>query len=216
MNFKGVIFDLDGTLVDSLEDLADSMNTVLLNYGYPIHDLDSYRYFIGNGIRNLVRSALPESDREEASIAKCLGLMVKVYNENCTRKTKPYEGIPDLLETLLNRGLKLGVFSNKADAMTKKIVSELFPGYFCIAIGLTDERFKKPDPSGAIRISEEFGLKPEEIVYIGDTGTDMQTAVNAGMKGAGALWGFRTREELLAGGAGNLLSHPLDLLALLQ
>ncbi len=215
MNFKGVIFDLDGTLVDSLTDLADSMNFVLEKNGFPRHDLHSYKYFIGRGIRNLVISALPEEKRDEVTISRCHEQMVAHYNNNCLNKTCPYEGIQELLHALNSKGLKLSVFSNKADEFTKKITYSLFPGIFEIVRGLTDITLRKPDPSGALAIAGEMNLAPSEIAYLGDTSTDMQTAVNAGMYAVGVLWGFRTKEELLENGAQYLLHNPMELLNLI-
>jgi len=212
MNFKGVIFDLDGTLVNSLEDLADSMNSVLLKFKYPVHDLNTYKALIGNGIRNLVRDALPGSNRDEKTIAGCYNLMMKVYENNCVNKTKPYDGVMDLLSELKLRKMTLSVFSNKADEFTKKIVQALMPNYFDIISGLWTEKHKKPNPFGALQISEKLAIRPESMVYLGDTSVDMQTAKNAGMYGVGALWGFRTREELIAGGAKRIIDNPIDLL----
>lgn len=210
MNFKGVIFDLDGTLVNSLEDLADAMNNVLLKFNYPVHNLTAYKTFIGNGILNLVRSALPEKNRSEQTIAECFTLMNEIYNNNCTNKTRPYDGIIDLLSELKLRNMKLAVFSNKADEFTKRIVQALMPGYFNEVVGLSSEAQRKPNPSGALGISKRLEILPDNMIYIGDTGIDMQTANNAGMYAVGVLWGFRTKEELMANGAKHIISHPSE------
>jgi phosphoglycolate phosphatase len=216
MNFKGVIFDLDGTLVDSLEDLADSMNTVLQNFSFPTHPLEAYKHFIGNGIRNLVYKTLPEANRDEGTIDTCFNLMIEVYRGNCLNKTKPYDGIPGLLDALVSRNIKLAVFSNKADEFTRKMVQTLLPGWkFEAVVGFSAEAYKKPNPFVALQISEKFGIGPGEIIYVGDSGTDMLTANNAGMYATGALWGFRSREELLSNGAKLVINKPLDLLAVL-
>ncbi|MCE5345578.1 MAG: HAD family hydrolase [Bacteroidales bacterium] len=212
MKFKGVIFDLDGTLVNSLEDLADSMNSVLKNNNFPAHNISSYKYFVGNGLRNLVYKTLPEESKTEEIINKCYDSMVSVYRDNCINKTRPYDGITELLGELVSREMKLAVFSNKADELTKKIVLTLFPGIkFQSISGLTDEAHKKPDPKGALQICEELGIQPRDMIYVGDTGTDMKTSVNAGTYPVGALWGFRTKDELIANGAKFLLNHPFDL-----
>jgi phosphoglycolate phosphatase len=216
MNFKGVIFDLDGTLVDSLEDLADSMNTILQKFNFPTHAVPAYKHFIGNGIRNLVYKTLPEANRNEATISECYNLMIAVYRNNSVNKTKTYDGISELLDDLVSRNMKLAVFSNKADEFTKQIVQALLPGWnFETVVGLSTEAHKKPNPYVALQISKIFGISPEEIIYVGDSGTDMQTANNAGMYAVGALWGFRTKEELLANGAKQVINNPLDLLAVL-
>lgn len=215
MNFKGAIFDLDGTLVDSLEDLADSMNKVLLDNNLPTHSLTTYKSFIGKGILNLVRVSLPETIQDEKTIMSYYNQMIEVYSDNCTVKTRPYDGIIDLIKELKEREVKLAVFSNKADEFTKKIVQTLMPDYFDMIVGLTIEAHKKPDPTGALKISEYFNIKPENIIYIGDTDVDMQTAQNANMYSVGALWGFRTKEELMDSGAKNVIVHPMDLIKLL-
>ena len=215
MKFKASIFDLDGTLVNSLDDLADAMNSVLSNHQYPIHPADAYRYFVGNGIRNLVRNALPESARDDKTIGECYQQMTDAYSRNYLVKTRPYDGIIDLLDELKSLDMKLGVFSNKADDFTKKIVHTLMPDYFDTVVGFTTETLKKPNPICPLRISKNFGTDPENIIYIGDSGVDMQTAKNANMYGVGVLWGFRTKDELISNGAKTTIAHPLDLIKIL-
>lgn len=210
--FKGVVFDLDGTLVNSLEDLADSMNEVLSRYHYPVHEVPAYKLFIGNGMRNLVRVTLPEAERNEQTIAECYSQLTEIYNKNCLNKTKPYEGIVDLLNELKQRNLKLSVFSNKADEFVKTIIQTLLPEYFDEVAGLTTEAHRKPNPFGALKISKKFDIRPENMLYLGDTSTDMQTANNAGMYAVGVTWGFRTRKELLDNGAKFILDKPMDLM----
>ena len=216
MDFQGVVFDLDGTLVNSLDDIADSMNAVLQRHGFPVHEAVAYKLFIGNGIRNLVRVTLPESYRDEATIHACHNEMVALYEKNCLNKTKPYDGMVSLLNELKSRGLQLSVFSNKADAFTNRIVRALLPEFFEIVLGLRSDAPKKPDPWGALYIAKTLDLHPEQFLYVGDSDIDMQTAKNAGMCAVGALWGFRSREELLAGGAEYLIAHPMDLAKLLH
>jgi phosphoglycolate phosphatase len=215
MKYKGIIFDLDGTLVNSLEDITDSMNKVLQDLNYPTHSYDVFQYFIGSGLRNTVSKALPESNNTDEQIEICLERMLKAYSESCTLKTKPYEGIMELLDDLASRNIKLAVFSNKADELTKRITAEIFPDYFNTAVGLSVESLKKPNPFEAVAISEKWDLKPEEIIFIGDSDIDMQTAVNANMFPIGVTWGYRTEEELIASGAKVVINHPSDLLQLL-
>ena len=215
MKFKGVIFDLDGTLVNSLQDIADSMNIVLKSYNYPTHSYEEHQSFIGSGIRSLVSKSLPLAHNNEKQINRCFNSMIEVYRDNCTRKTKPYDGIIELLDNLISRDIKLSVLSNKSDEFTKKITHALFPNYFDPVIGLSIEKLKKPNPFGAVEISKNLGIKAEEIIYIGDTGIDMQTAKNANMFAAGVLWGYRPKEELIANGADYLLSSPLNLIQIL-
>lgn len=215
MKFKGIIFDLDGTLVNSLEDISDAMNTVLIGLNYPTHTYDTYQYFIGSGLRNLVSKALPASNNSEEQIEICFDCMINEYREVCTFKTKPYGGIPELLDILVSKNIKLAIFSNKADELTKKIASEIFPNRFDAAVGLSTEALKKPNPFEAIEISKRWNLKPEEILFVGDSDIDMQTAVNANMFAVGVSWGYRTEEELIASGAQVVINSPLDLAEIL-
>ncbi|MDR7208323.1 HAD family hydrolase [Flavobacterium piscis] len=215
MKFKGIIFDLDGTLVNSLEDIADSMNKVLQDLNYPTHSYDVFQYFIGSGLRNTVTKALPASNNSDEQIEICLERMVKGYSESCTLKTKPYEGIIELLDNLASRNIKLAVFSNKADELTKKIAAEIFPDYFNTAVGLSVESLKKPNPFEALAISKNWNLKPEEVIFVGDSDIDMQTAVNANMFPVGVTWGYRTEGELKASGAKLVIHNPMELLEIL-
>ena len=215
MKYKGIIFDLDGTLVNSLEDISDAMNTVLTNLNYPTHTYDAYQYFIGSGLRNLVSKALPASNNSENEIEVCFENMIAEYREICTLKTKPYAGIVELLDDLVSRDIKLAVFSNKADELTKKIASEIFPDYFNTAVGLSTEALKKPNPFEALEISKNWNLKTEEIIFIGDSDIDMLTATNAKMFPLGVSWGYRTEEELIASGAKLVINTPSDLIEIL-
>ncbi|KFF07081.1 HAD family hydrolase [Flavobacterium reichenbachii] len=215
MKFKGIIFDLDGTLVNSLEDISDAMNTVLKGLNYPTHTYDTYQYFIGSGLRNLVSKALPASDNNEEQIEICFECMIETYREVCTIKTKPYEGIIELLDNLALQNIKLAVFSNKADELTKKIASEIFPDYFDDAVGLSTEALKKPNPFEAIEISKKWNLKTEEILFVGDSDIDMQTAVNANMFPVGVSWGYRTEEELKTSGAKVVINNASELIEIL-
>jgi phosphoglycolate phosphatase len=215
MKCKGIIFDLDGTLVNSLEDIADAMNSVLQNLNYPTHSYEVYQYFIGSGLRNLVSKALPANANDENQIDRCYHLMIEKYRSICTRKTKPYDGIFELLDELKSRNIQLSVFSNKADDLTKEITATIFPDYFNPIVGLTTEPLKKPNPFKTVEISKNFGLNAEEILFIGDSGIDMQTATNANMCAVGVLWGYRPEDELLSNGAKYILNQPADLLEIL-
>lgn len=217
MRYKGVIFDLDGTLVNSLEDIADSMNTVLEKYGFPTHEVDAYKAFVGRGMTQLVTRALPEDARDEARIALYRDALLAQYGANYLRKTRPYDGIIDLLTELSRMNIKLAVFSNKVDHFTKKIIAELFPAHpFSVVLGSGPELPEKPDPKGVLLVSSSLKIPPNSLIYVGDSDVDMQTARKAGMSPAGALWGFRTKEELFENGAEFLLHHPLDLLPVLR
>ncbi|UUF15922.1 MULTISPECIES: HAD family hydrolase [Flavobacterium] len=215
MKFKGIIFDLDGTLVNSLEDISDAMNIVLKSLNYPTHTYDTYQYFIGSGLRNLVSKALPITNNSDDQIEICLEFMVNEYRKSCTLKTKPYEGILELLDNLTSQNIKLAVFSNKADELTKKIASEIFPDYFDTAVGLSTETLKKPNPFEAVEISKNWNLKPEEILFAGDSDIDMQTAINANMFPVGVTWGYRTEEELKISGAKLVINNASELIEIL-
>lgn len=215
MRFKGAIFDLDGTLIDSIEDIADSMNSVLRENGFPEHDLKSYKIFVGNGIKTLVRRALPKDSAEEA-IERCFAAMMTRYESFCDFKSAPYKGIPELLGHLQDRGMKMAVLSNKADRITKRVIATLLPGTpFVNVEGLKDEATKKPNPANALKICNNMGVRPEEIIYLGDTGIDMETAKRAGFHAVGVLWGFRGKDELISHGADILITAPDELLKLL-
>lgn len=215
MTYKAVIFDLDGTLVNSIEDIADAMNTVLKSYNYPTHSYEAYKYFVGSGIRNLVIKALPENQRNDKKINTYFEAMMTVYSNQCVNKTKPYDGIIDLLNQLKLHNLKMSVLSNKADALTKKITLHLFPDYFEPIFGLSIEGLKKPNPIIALEICKTLKVLPEETIYVGDTAIDMQTATNANMLAVGVSWGFRDEKELIENGAKHILNHSLDLMDVL-
>jgi phosphoglycolate phosphatase len=216
MRFKGVIFDLDGTLVDSLKDIANAMNAVLQKLNYPTHSYEKYQYFIGSGLRNLVSKSLPDIHQHESQIEYCYKLMVEGYHENCTNQTKPYDGIIELLDYLTKQKVKLGVFSNKSDELTKKIVAGLFPTRFESIVGLSIEELKKPNPTEALAICKSWGLNAEEIIFVGDSGIDMQTATNAKMLAVGVTWGYRPREELITTDAKHVINHPSDLIQIIN
>jgi phosphoglycolate phosphatase len=217
MTYSGIIFDLDGTLADTLADIANSMNRVLVKEGFPVHPAEDYKYLIGRGLENLVASSLPVQSRLPSIITACLGSLIEDYRVNCLVDTHLYPGIESLLNRLQDKGLKLAVFSNKADDLTQIIVQSLMPGIrFSQVVGAKPGFPKKPDPSGAMLISNFLELNPEEVIYLGDSDVDMMTARGARMLAVGVLWGFRTKEELLSNGADHLLSDPSELMALLE
>ncbi len=218
MRFKAVIFDLDGTLLNTLEDLAHSMNSVLQRFGFPSHPLHAYRYFVGDGMETLVRRTLPSDRREEENtVATCLAAMRQEYGLRWKELTEPYPGIPQLLDALTEHRMPRAVLSNKPDDFTRQMVEALLSRWtFHPVFGERPGVARKPDPAGALEIARLLGFPPAEFLYLGDTNTDMQTARAAGMHAVGVLWGFRGREELTAYGAETLLEHPMDLLNLLD
>ena len=213
MNFKAIIFDLDGTLLNTIEDLTDSMNQALSRFGFPGHDQEAYKYFVGEGVETLVRRALPADRVDDATIAQCVAAMREEYGRRWDKKTRPYPGIPDLLDALSQRGIPMAILSNKVQDFTQICVSKLLPRWsFQIVLGARPLVPKKPDPTAALEVAQAMDINPDQFLYLGDTGTDMKTAVGAGMFPLGALWGFRTAQELLGHGAKALLEKPLDLL----
>ena len=216
MNYKAVLFDLDGTLLDTLEDIARSMNAVLTNAGFPAHPVEEYRGFIGEGIANLVRRALPKRCADERTVQQHVSAMIDEYGRLWAEHTRPYPEIPKLLHALAVRKFKMAVLSNKMDSFTRDMVKNLLADWqFEEVLGAQPSIPRKPDPTGALLISRQCGVRPEEFLYLGDSNTDMQTAVNAGIYPVGALWGFQTADQLLAAGAQTLIAKPLELLTLL-
>ncbi len=216
MSHRAVLFDLDGTLLDTLEDLADSTNAALVRLGFPPHPLEPYKYFVGDGVVNLVTRALPEGNRDEGTVAKAVALMRRIYSEHWADKTRPYPGIPELLDALVQRGVKMAVLSNKPDDSTKLCVARLLPRWrFDAVVGQSEAVPPKPDLAGVRAIVTQLAVPAEQFLYLGDTNTDMATANAAGMFAVGALWGFRPADELREAGARLLIEKPAELLKLL-
>ncbi len=215
MKLKGIIFDLDGTLLDTLDDLTDAVNTVMQEYKYPVHDRAAVRSFVGSGLRSLMERSLPGSERSVETIDRCFGEMMTVYRKNYKDKSVPYAGINEMLEQLSAMDLPMAVFSNKAHELTVGLVEAKLPFNFVAVQGMTTEELKKPNPKVALQLAETMKLKPEECLYVGDSDTDMITATNAGMFALGVTWGFRDREDLLRSGAQKLIDTPRELLSIL-
>ena len=216
MTYKAVLFDLDGTLLDTLEDLADSMNAVLSSRGYPTHPMAEYRYFVGDGVEMLVRRAVPDGlGSEEQVVRACMEQMRDEYARRWQAKSRPYPGIPELLDGLTENGILLTILSNKPNAFVQQIALHFFGKWrFATAQGAVPDVPRKPDPAGALAISRTIGVPPASFLYLGDTNTDMETANAAGMYPVGVLWGFRPEEELRGAGARFLAARPEDVLAL--
>ncbi|WP_439130367.1 HAD family hydrolase [Polaribacter sp.] len=214
--FKGVIFDLDGTLVNSLGDITNAINTVLKKHNFPTISVQECKSFIGHGVRDLVVKALPKENQNEEWINRCFEEMLAVYRDNCTIKTAMYPDISNLLDELTARNLKLAVFSNKADELTKKVVKAIFSKWnFEVVEGLKLEALKKPNPTVALEISEKLAIPAEQLIFVGDTDVDIITAKKANMHPVGVVWGYRTKEELISSGAKFILENPLDLIKIL-
>jgi len=215
--FRALLFDLDGTLLDTVEDIADSMNAALGRMGFPGHPAKAYLHFVGEGIDQLARRALPETHRDAATVARCVEEMRREYTVERLVKTRPYPGVPGLLDRLAVDGYRMTIVSNKPDGSTREIVArKLEKWHFDRVVGARPGIPLKPDPASALEVACGLGISPEQFVYVGDSGIDMATARAAGMYPAGALWGFREADELVAHGAAALLEKPGDLLALLS
>lgn len=210
---RAVLFDLDGTLTNTLDDIADAMNRSLRLHGLPEWPVDAYRYLVGDGAKKLAERAV----RERQELALSVQREYQAYYQEHTRvKTKPYDGVPELLRALQVRGVPMAVFSNKPDADTKNVVAHFFPEIrWTVVRGQVEGVPVKPDPAGALAVAKALGVLPADVLYLGDTSTDMHCALNAGMHPVGALWGFRTEAELRESGAEKLAAHPQDILTML-
>ena len=214
---KIIVFDLDGTLLNSLEDLADSANWVLEQHGFPTHPVDAYRYFVGDGVRKLIERILPQEERTEARIEQCRQEFVAYYKVHMEDKTSVYEGITELLVELKNRGLKIAVATNKVHIAVKPLMEKYFPEIrFDSMIGQREGVPVKPAPQIMFDILRETGCEPSEALHVGDTATDMQLAHNAGVTPVGVLWGYRPLEELQEAGAKFIIEKPEELLGLVH
>ena len=213
MQYKAAIFDLDGTLIDSLADLADSANAMLASYGFPTHDVDAYRYFVGNGSRKLMERCLPEAKANNpAFVDEALKRYTAIYAEHTQNKTCLYDGIMMMLNELKALNIPMGICTNKHQSAADTIVKDMFPaGLFNSVMGDQVGLPRKPNPQKVLMMAKDYGVKPQEVAYFGDTSVDMETAVNAGFLPIGVLWGFRPQAELVAAGAKILLSHPQEL-----
>ncbi len=217
MKYKAVLFDLDGTLLDTIQDIAESMNSVLRCCNFPTHPVETYKTFVGDGIEALARRVLPEGRRDEETVSGCVSAMRKEYWARWQDNTRPYEGVPELLDALVARGIKLAVLSNKPDDITKIMVAGVLSGWpFEPVLGAKPSVPKKPDPAGALEIARQLSVPPEKFLYLGDTGTDMKTAKAAGMYPVGVDWGFRTAAELVSNGAKIVIKNPLELLEIIS
>lgn len=211
---KAVIFDLDGTLSDSIASMKYCGDRALAPFGYGPFPESDYKYFVGDGAANLVKRALKAGgDEDLVHFEEAFALYKKFFADDCMYQVKPYSGIPELLAALKEKGLKIAVLSNKPHDQTIDVIETLFgKGYFDIIQGQKDELPIKPDPAGVFAILKQLNLTAEDILYLGDTATDMKTGKSAGAFTVGALWGFRDRKELEEGHADAIIAHPLELL----
>lgn len=216
MKFQAVIFDLDGTLLDTLEDIAIAANRVLAARGFPTHPVDAYRWFVGDGSAILMERAMPPAQRTAPRIHECLNAFLQDYDTNWRQATHPYAGITDLLAFLSQHNLPAAVVTNKPHQFACLTIDHYFTrSRFRFVSGLREGVAKKPDPGQALAAAETMGIAPATCVFLGDSAVDMQTGLNAGMTPVGAGWGFRTTDELLRAGAKRVIAHPMELIALL-
>lgn len=210
-----VIFDLDGTLLNTLGDLRAATNHALEVRGLPPHSMEEIRQFIGNGIRLLIRRAMPEGT-PEAEIDAALDDFKAYYAAHIHDRTVPYDGIPQLLTALRKRGIQVAVLSNKIDSASQQLIEYFFPGKTDVVFGEHVGVPRKPDPTSCRMVMQQLGVQPEQVLYVGDSGTDMQTAKNAGLYAVGVTWGFRSKEVLLEYGADVLVHRPEQILQILD
>jgi phosphoglycolate phosphatase len=212
--FRAVLFDMDGTLLYTLDDIALAGNRALAAQGFPKHPVADYRMFIGSGARNLIIRALPESVRNDVGMVDtCLKHFLEDYGLNWNVRTRPYPGMDLLLDGLTARKKAMAILTNKPHEAALKCAGELLGRWtFAEVLGQRPGRPIKPDPAGALEIAGNMGISPSEILYLGDSAVDMHTAVAAGMLPVGVLWGYRDREELVSAGARAVIARPEDLL----
>lgn len=211
--YQAVLFDFDGTLLDTLADLASATNRVLAHRGYPTHDIDAYRWFIGDGSAMLMERAMPADQRTPENIASCLGSLLADYNQNWHHATRIYDGIGQLLATLQDRKIAMAVVTNKPHPFAEIMIAHYFRQVPFGSVWSQREGIpKKPDPYMALQAAAELKVQPARCLFLGDSGVDMHTARAAGMLAVGAGWGFRPRRELLDAGAAHVVDHPLKVL----
>jgi phosphoglycolate phosphatase len=213
LKYRAVLFDLDGTLLDTLEDLAGAVNKGLGNMGLPLHEIQSYKYFISSGREEMVTRALPPQSRDSATVKRLVDFVNQEYTLHWCDHTRPYSGVTELLDSLTIRKIRMTILSNKPHNFTEAMVARLLScWHFEAVVGALPGVPIKPDCTAAIKIARELNIAPSQFLYLGDSDIDMQTAVNAGMYPVGATWGFRTGEEIKAGGAATLIDRPDELL----
>ncbi len=213
--YDTVIFDLDGTLLDTLEDLADSVNNIMSLYGFPCREICEVRSFVGNGVARLIELSIPDG-KGNPQYNKCLADFRCHYSGNMQNKTGAYEEIPDLLEELSKAGYKLAIVSNKFDRAVKGLNQVYFEKHIKVAIGESDNIKRKPAPDTVFQALEELGSSPEKAIYVGDSEVDVETAKNSGIPCVGVTWGFRDREVLEEKGADYIIDSPRELLKILE
>lgn len=214
MKYRLALFDMDGTILDTLEDLTDATNVTMEKYGYPTHGIDAVRGFVGNGLRKLIERAVP-ADTDAAKIDAMLADFKVYYADHCADKTHPYDGVREMIARLRDKGILTAVVSNKVDEGVQELVKEYFPGLFDLAVGERPDVKPKPAPDMVFSALERMGVDIRDAVFIGDSDVDLKTAQNAGIDGIFVDWGFRTPEVLRSLGAEIVVSTPEQVEALI-
>ena len=209
--FQYVIFDLDGTLLNTIEDLADAGNWVCRNHGWPVHTVEEYKRFVGNGMARLVERFAPEDWRAPEKVQAVLEEFMPYYNAHKADKTAPYAGVPEMLKRLKEKGIFMAVLSNKADQLAGPVVEGYSPGLFPMIQGALPGVPTKPDPTLLYRLMDQLGATAADTLFVGDSNVDIRTAKNGGLTSCGVLWGFRTRQELESESADFLAETPAEL-----
>lgn len=212
---KAIIFDLDGTLLDTLEDLKNAVNAALLHCDMPERTLDEVRNFVGNGIRNLMKRAVPDGENNPR-FEEAFSFMKEYYDIHCKENTRPYAGIMDLLDELKAQGYIMAIVSNKVDSAVKELSKEHFSSYMTAAIGEMEGVARKPAPDTVIKALKECDVEAEDAIYVGDSDVDIATAKNSGLKCISVSWGFRDTQFLMEHGATTIIDKPGELLGLLE
>ncbi len=215
MKIKAVFFDMDGTIVNSLADLAAATNSAIKKYGYPEREVKEYERFAGNGIYVMIQRALSPNVVSDEKLKVIRDDFFKLYEDHCTVNTTAYKGVPELVSALKERGIKVGCITNKVESIAYKIIDHFYGG-MDVVYGQVDGVPNKPDPLLTLKALNELGIKPEECLFVGDSDVDMQTAVNSGAKGVGVLWGFRDEEELRSNGAAYIVKTADEILRIID
>jgi phosphoglycolate phosphatase len=211
-NIEAIIFDLDGTLLNSLEDIADSANEAIKRFGADPHAVEAYRYFVGDGLAMLMKRAMPDNSSSTV-LQESVECFQSIYNERWYKKTKPYDGIMVMLERFQQTGVKMAILSNKPDTFTQKCVNLFFPRIkFSAVAGKKEDTPPKPDPYSTLKIIDALAVHPEQSLFVGDSSIDIKTGIGAGMLTVGVDWGFRTKNELEEAGAHSIISSPQELI----
>lgn len=212
---KAVLFDLDGTINNTVNDIAASGNYALAKHGFPTHPADSFKLFAGSGTYIMLQRAMPNEHKNDGSVELIIDDYLAHYSVHSMDTTAPYDGIRELIDEVKARGYKMAVVTNKPDAVAKQLLEDMFPGKFDIVVGQMDGMPVKPDPAMPLMAMKELGVAADECVFVGDSGVDIETGKNSGAYPIGVLWGFRGREELLDSGAKELIEKPSELLDIL-